>query len=62
MIPGIFRHESRPIHRTTDKKNSPKFACGLLDEIAWVRGSLITFNTNLSRFSADSQSALTYRC
>jgi hypothetical protein len=25
MIPGIFRHESRPIHRTTDKKNSRKF-------------------------------------
>src|SRR5215217_7551474 len=24
-IPGIFRHESRPIHRTTDKRNSRKF-------------------------------------
>src|SRR5215210_1356385 len=40
------------------KKNSPKFACGLLDEVAWVRGGLITFNTNLSRFSVRSHTAL----
>src|SRR5215213_836640 len=33
-------------------------ACGLLDKVAWVRGGLITFNTNLSRFSARSHTAL----
>jgi hypothetical protein len=38
--------------------NSPKFACGLLDKVAWVRAGLITFNTNLSRFSARSHTAL----
>ena len=28
--------------------DSANFACGLLDKAAWVPGSLITFNTNIS--------------
>src|SRR5215213_9244480 len=46
------------IHPRAWKVDSPKFACGLLDKVAWVQGGLITFNTNLSRFSARSHTAL----
>src|SRR5918994_7089888 len=35
-----------------------KFAWGLLDKVAWVQGGLITFNANLSRFSARSHTSL----
>src|SRR5215208_7638326 len=45
-------------HTSAWQRNSPKFACGLLDKVAWVRGGLITFNTNLSRFSARSHTSL----
>jgi hypothetical protein len=38
--------------------DSQKFACGLLDGLAWMRSGLITFNTNLSRFSARSHISL----
>ena len=51
---GVPGFPLTPIHRSAWKGYSPKFACGLLDKVAWVRGGLITFNTNLSRFSARS--------
>jgi hypothetical protein len=48
----------RKILGTSRRRRSPKFAWGLLDKVAWVRGGLITFNTNLSRFSARSHISL----
>jgi hypothetical protein len=41
----------------TNSAFSWKFAWGLLDKVAWMRGGLITFNTNLSRFLARSHTS-----
>ena len=40
------------------KTDAQNFACGLLDKVAWRRGGLITFNTNISRFSARFHTSL----
>ena len=47
----------RYILRTSCLRSSKKFAWGLLDKVAWVRGGLITFNTNLSPFLARSHTS-----